>query len=60
MNEHAKHIIDWAAVGTTIGAVMAWIPQATALIAFVWWCIRIYETKTVQKWLNNRKNTGDC
>jgi uncharacterized membrane protein YesL len=47
--EQAKHIGDWIAAGTTVGAVIGWLPAIAALFTIVWTVIRIYETETVQK-----------
>mgnify|MGYP003111833454 FL=1 len=49
MTDETKQVADVAAGGVTISAVMAWIPEATALLSLVWVCIRIYETETVKK-----------
>ena len=49
MTDEGKQVADVAAGGVTISAVMAWIPEATALLSLVWVCIRIYETETVKK-----------
>ena len=52
MHEHTKHIIDWASIMTVIGTLASVLPAIAALWSIVWSTIRIYETKTVQKWLN--------
>jgi hypothetical protein len=52
INEHTKHIIDWASIMTVIGTLASVLPAIAALWSIVWSTIRIYETKTVQKWLN--------
>lgn len=46
-----KIIGDYVFGGITIAAVLSWLPHLTAILAFVWWCIRIFETDTVQRWL---------
>jgi uncharacterized protein (DUF2062 family) len=53
MSETAKHNLDFAAVGVIVGTFFSWLPHLAALAAFVWWCIRIYETRAVQHWLGN-------
>ena len=47
--EQVKHVIDVAAVGTTLSAIIGWLPAIAALISIIWGLIRIYETQTVQK-----------
>ena len=47
--EQAKHIGDALAVGTTVGALIGWLPALAALFTIIWTAIRIYETATVQK-----------
>jgi hypothetical protein len=54
MSEHqetAKHVIDALSILTVIGTLVDMLPSIAALISIVWSGIRIYETKTVQKWL---------
>ena len=51
INEHTKHIIDGASIATVMGTLMNWLPAVAALFSIVWTAIRIYETKTIQKWL---------
>lgn len=48
MTEEAKSTIDLAFGGVTIGAFFEALPEITALIALVWWVIRIFETETVR------------
>jgi hypothetical protein len=51
INEHTKHLIDWASIMTVIGTLASILPAIAALWSIVWSTIRIYETNTVQKWL---------
>ena len=55
INEHTKHFIDGASIATVMGTLMNWLPAVAALFSIVWTTIRIYETKTVQGWLKNKK-----
>ena len=55
MDEPTKNVIDVSAGGVTIGAVMQWIPEVTAVASLIWVVIRIYETKTVQKVFKGRE-----
>ena len=54
MDESTKHVVDAASIFTAVGSVLAWLPSVAALFTIVWTGIRIYETKTVQKWLKKR------
>jgi hypothetical protein len=51
VNEHTKHLIDGASIATVMGTLMNWLPAVAAIFSIIWTAIRIYETKTVQKWL---------
>ena len=48
-------MIDVSAGGVTIGAVMQWIPEVTAVASLIWVVIRIYETKTIQRCIKRGK-----
>jgi glycerol-3-phosphate acyltransferase PlsY len=50
MNETSKHIVDGLSVATVLGALTAWLPPIAALFTIIWTGIRIWETKTVQRW----------
>lgn len=56
MHESTKQIIDTASTVTVVGTIMNWLPAAAALWTIVWTTIRIYETRTVQKWVEQFKN----
>ena len=60
INEHTKHIIDWASIATVLGTLMNFLPTIAALWSIIWSTIRIYETKTVQNWLAARKVKKDA
>ena len=51
MDEASKHIIDFASVLTVLGTLADMLPSIAAIFTIVWTAIRIYETKTVQRWL---------
>lgn len=48
-SEQAKHIGDWIAAGTTVGAIIGWLPAIAAVFTIIWTVIRIYETETIQR-----------
>jgi hypothetical protein len=58
-SEQTKHIVDGLSVATVLGALTAWLPPIAALFTIVWTVIRIWETKTVQKWFCEPKSTLD-
>lgn len=49
--DHTKHIFDGLSIGATLAALAGWLPVVAALASLVWTLIRIFETKTVQRWL---------
>jgi hypothetical protein len=51
-DEHFKTALDVGSVGTVIATIAGWLPAVAALFTIVWTAIRIFETKTVQRWLN--------
>jgi hypothetical protein len=51
MDEASKHIIDFASILTVLGTLADMLPAIAAVFTIVWTAIRIYETKTVQRWL---------
>jgi hypothetical protein len=56
MNHHhhetAKQAADALSIATVLGTLMSWLPAVAALASLVWSLIRIYETQTVQNWVN--------
>lgn len=50
-HEQAKHLIDATSIAAVVGTLAGWLPAVAALLSIVWTIIRIYETKTVQRWL---------
>ena len=53
--ESIKPIIDAVAVTTTASALVGWLPPIVAILTLVWTVIRIYETETVQKFVQKRR-----
>jgi hypothetical protein len=54
--ETLKHMIDGASILTVIGTLVEFLPAVSALLSIVWVAIRIYETDTVQKLVNGKKD----
>ena len=52
-NEHdaIKYAIDAASIFTVVGTIVSVLPAVAAVFTIIWTAIRIYETKTVQRWL---------
>jgi hypothetical protein len=55
VNEHTKNVIDWTSIGIALGTLIQILPSIAAALSILWTLIRIYETKTVQKWLGKGK-----
>lgn len=55
-DEATKHVIDGASVVTVLGTMAQVLPPLAALFTIVWTCIRIYETRTIQKLLGKKKD----
>jgi hypothetical protein len=51
ISESTKHAVDAVSVVTVVGTLAQWLPAMAALFTIIWTCFRIYETKTVQRWL---------
>lgn len=50
--EVIKAGMDAISVFTMLGALIKVLPAIAALVTIIWTSIRIYETRTVQNWLN--------
>jgi hypothetical protein len=55
LTEGTKHVLDGISLVTVLGALVDILPAIAALFTIVWTGIRIYETKTVQGWINRAK-----
>ena len=54
--ETLKHVIDGASILTVIGTLVEFLPAVSAVLSIVWVAIRIYETDTVKKLMNRKKD----
>jgi hypothetical protein len=56
MSQHSpetiKHVTDGLSIVTVIGTLADILPALAALFSLVWSLIRIWETQTVQNWIN--------
>jgi hypothetical protein len=60
VNDHNHEwfkLIDLASFGVVVGTIAGALPSIAALMTIIWTAFRIYETDTVQRWLN-RRNGG--
>jgi len=57
ISEQYKHIIDTASIGTIVATIAGWLPAVAALVSIVWGCIRVYETRTIQRLLGKTRKT---
>lgn len=48
-------VADAISAGAIIGTLFGWLPYFAALAGFVWYIIQIWESRTVQHYLQNRK-----
>jgi hypothetical protein len=56
VSEPTKHVVDALSILTVLGTLMDYLPAVAALLSIIWSLIRIYESKTVQRWLG--RNNG--
>jgi hypothetical protein len=54
MDEASKYIIDALSFVTVLGTLAEMLPSIAALFTIIWTAIRIYETRTVQKWIGKK------
>ena len=59
IDEHTKFVIDVASITTVVGTLWGALPALAALFSLIWSLIRIYETKTVQGWIQKIKNKAE-
>lgn len=53
--EQLKPAGDLGAVATAVATLFGYMPSIAATLSAIWMAIRIYETRTVQKWLGRWK-----
>jgi hypothetical protein len=51
-----KVMVDTASAVFTIGALLNWLPAVAAVLSIIWYCIRIWESRTVQTWVGRNKD----
>jgi hypothetical protein len=54
VSEPAKHVVDALSILTVLGTLVEFLPAIAALLSIIWSLLRIYESKTVQRWLGKK------
>jgi hypothetical protein len=49
-SEQIKHTVDAVSIVGVLATLAGWLPAIAALLSIVWSLIRIWETKTIQRW----------
>jgi hypothetical protein len=52
LDDPVKYVLDGASIVTALATLTEALPAIAALFTIIWTVIRIYETKTVQGWVN--------
>lgn len=51
-------IVSWignsVSVGLIVSSIIGWLPAIASSIAVVWYLVQLYESKTIQRWLDSR------
>jgi len=55
MDDTTKNLIDTASVATVVGTFAGLLPAVAALFTIAWTALRIYESKTVQGYLEKKR-----
>ena len=55
----SKAVADGAAVLTTVGVMVTWLPPLASLFTIIYLGLRIWESDTVRE-ITNRKKAGDA
>lgn len=54
--EQLKAAGDVLSVGTVVATLAAWLPPVAAIFTIIWTLIRIWETDTVQRFVDKWRN----
>jgi len=54
-----KITVDTISAVFTVGALLQLLPAIAAALSIFWYCIRIWESKTVQGWLGRTGETDN-
>ena len=53
--EEGKEVVDIAAASTGIMSLASWLPPIASVFTIIWLGLRIYESETVQNFVNRDK-----
>ena len=56
-SEPVKTVLDVAAGGTAFGALLGSLPPIAALLSIIYTLVRLWETKTVQRFVKRRRKS---
>jgi len=59
VSEPTKHVVDALSILTVLGTLVELLPAVAAILSIVWSLIRIYESKTVQRWLGKENAVNE-
>ena len=59
ISEPTKHVVDALSILTVLGTLVELLPAIAAILSIVWSLIRIYESKTVQRWLGKENAVNE-
>jgi hypothetical protein len=45
------HLADTISAGAILGTFLGYLPPLAAFVATLWYCVQIWESHTVQKWV---------
>lgn len=49
------HAADAISAGAIVGVFLGYLPAIAAVAGFLWYCIQIWESRTIQHWWRNRQ-----
>ena len=55
VQEQLKSVGDALSLGTVLATIAGFLPAIAAIFTIVWTGLRIYESPTIQKWINREK-----
>jgi hypothetical protein len=56
VSDTTKHVVDAASMVTVLGTLVDFLPAVAAAFTIVWTIIRIWETDTIQNFIQKRKS----
>ncbi len=56
-SEQAKNVGDALSIAGVVATLAGWLPAVAAFLSIVWTLIRIWETKTIQRWVSRFRNS---